>query len=332
MSTGNQMIADVKDVAGDGMGNRKRCPACGHDEARFWLKGPDRFHGGSQLFRLLRCSRCTLVWLEDAPTPHEMDEHYGPEYYRLFTQSGRLLLLREEGRRAIVQKYKSSGAILDLGCNAGSFLATFKGQPWDLYGIEISEDAAKSAEARTGAHIFVGDVLDAPFSPESFDAITSFDVLEHFYQPHQTMTRVASWLKPGGLFIIQVPNIDSGEARFFQSYWFGLELPRHLSHFSPKSLLQLAQSAGLEEVSLKTFPNTALEQSLSYLWDEFLHMMGFSRRPLATAKPASIPWKVFRKILRLSVFPLAYRLVSLKGDGETIRAVFEKPASHTPPD
>ena len=61
----------------------------------------------------------------------------------------------------------------------------------------------------------------------------------------RVMARVAEWLKPGGIFYVLVPNVDSAEGRVFGSYWHGLELPRHLFHYSPASLKFLAESAGL---------------------------------------------------------------------------------------
>ena len=61
----------------------------------------------------------------------------------------------------------------------------------------------------------MGDILEAPFPPESFDVITCFDVLEHLYEPRQVMTQGGKWLKPGGIFYVLVPNIDSAEARVF---------------------------------------------------------------------------------------------------------------------
>ena len=79
---------------------------------------------------------------------------------------------------------------------------------------------------------------------ESFDVITCFDVLEHLYEPRRVMAKVGEWLKPGGIFYVLVPNVDAAEARVFGSYWHGLELPRHLFHYSPASLKFLAELGG----------------------------------------------------------------------------------------
>ena len=171
--------------------------------------------------------------------------------------------------------------------------------------------AAKRAEARTGAHVFVGDIPDAPFPPESFDVITCFDVLEHVYEPRRVMAKVREWLKPGGVFYVQVPNIDSAEARVFGTYWHGLELPRHLFHYSPASLRNLATSSGLREVSLVTQRNPAVGTSLRYVWDDVFQAAGIRRTPTAYLGAPSLPWRIARKLVRMTVLRL------LSGDGSS---------------
>ena len=71
-----------------------------------------------------------------------------------------------------------------------------------------------------------------------------------------------------------MPNVDSAEGRVFGSYWHGLELPRHLFHFSPESLKLLAESARLQEVSLETRRNPAVGTSLRYVWDDLFRSVG----------------------------------------------------------
>jgi SAM-dependent methyltransferase len=214
--------------------------------------------------------------------------------------------------------------MLDLGCSSGGFLGFFQGDSWKLYGIEMSAECAKKAEASTGAAVFVGDITDAPFPPESFDVITCFDVLEHLYQPRQVMARVSEWLKPGGIFYVQVPNVDSAEARVFGSYWHGLELPRHLFHYSPASLKFLADSAGLHEVSLETRRNPAVGTSLRYVFDDLFRSVGIRKTPVAYRGEASLPWRAARKVVRLTVLRALLAMAPLAGGGESIHAIFRK--------
>src|SRR5665213_696216 len=351
--------------------NGNGCPVCGHSGAGSWLQAPDRFHGRLELFELFRCPSSSLVWLHDPPPPSDIGRHYGADYDRTITSGGadpehwnwrRDELLRHKSSGAILDLGCSSGGflasfrspswklfgiemsetvakqaearcgaqvfvgeILDLGCSSGGFLASFRSPSWKLFGIEMSETVAKQAEARCGAQVFVGDILDAPFRPETFDAITCFHVFEHLYQPRKVLARVSEWLKPGGIFYTMMPNIDSAGARIFRSYWYPLELPRHLYHFSPTTLRRLADSVGLDEVSLATHREVCLEDSLRYVLDDVLGKLGVERTPMAHAQPPSLAWRVLRKALRLTILPILTSATSLAGDGESIHAVLIKP-------
>ena len=64
--------------------------------------------------------------------------------------------------------------------------------------------------------------------------------------PRPTVAEVARILRPGGLFLVAVPNFGSPEARLTQAGWFHLDIPRHLSHHTPASLSQVLREAGLQ--------------------------------------------------------------------------------------
>jgi SAM-dependent methyltransferase len=300
------------------------CPICRQAAAREWLRAPDRLHGRKEKYTLLRCSGCSLVWQSDPPRPEEMHLHYTDAYHKLISSGGENSRDRWRGRMTTLALHKQSGALLDVGCSSGGFLGSMKGEPWKLYGIEMSADCAKRAEARTGAQVFVGDIPHAPFAPGSFDVVTCFDVLEHVYDPLQVMTKVCEWLKPGGIFYVQVPNIDSAEGRIFGNYWHGLELPRHLSHFSPASLRNVAKLTGLREVSVVTQRNPAVGTSLRYVWDDVFAAVGIRRTPVAYRGEASIPWRVARKLVRMTVLRFLLAMAPLAGEGEAIHAIFRK--------
>jgi SAM-dependent methyltransferase len=304
----------------------RRCLVCGQEGTENLLQAPDRFHGASEPYKLVRCSSCSLVWLDNAPKPEDMWQHYGPDYDRKIAAAGESSPERWRDRRETLGLYKQGGAILDLGCSSGSFLETLKGGKWDLYGVEMSTDSADRALARCGAKVFVGDILDAPFKPASFDAITCFHVFEHLYQPREVLEKVSQWLKPGGIFYALTPNIDSAGCHVFKSYWYALELPRHLHLFSPKSLSRLAAAVGLEEVSLLTHREVFIEYSVRYMVDDVLKKIGIPRPPLSKSKATSFPRKVVRKMYRLTVQPVLTGMIALVGDGESIHAVFRKNA------
>lgn len=318
------LVEDREEVAVEKNRNPEVCPVCGKMGAREFLQGPDRFHGRKKRYTLVRCSGCSLVWLSHPPAPEEMHLHYTNAYDRLISASGQNAPHRWRERKAALTEHKHSGALLDLGCSSGSFLESLKGDGWKLHGIEMSTECAKIAEAKTGAQVFVGNILDASFPRESFDVITCFDVLEHLYEPRRVMARVGEWLKPGGIFYVLVPNIDSAESRVFGSYWHGLELPRHLFHYSPAALKFLAESAGLQVVSLETRRNPAVGTSVRYVWDDAFGRVGIRRTPVAYRLEPGLAWRAGRKLVRMTVLRAALAMAPVIGGGESIHAIFQK--------
>lgn len=313
--------ADTQATAG-------HCPVCVHQVAEEFLRAPDRFHGRSECYRLMKCPSCSLVWLDNPPRPDMMGEHYGPDYDRSVAAAG-ASPNRWNGRVEEVKKYRSGGSILDLGCSSGGFLGAMKDPAWKLYGIEMSDEVARRAESTTGAQVYVGDILDAPFAPESFDVITCFHVFEHLYQPKAVLKKVAEWLKPDGIFYVMVPNIDSAGSRIFRSHWYALELPRHLYHFSPQSLTSIADSAGLESITLTTGRELFFESSSRYLLDTAFRRAGRPRTPLSRAMQPGIGFRVVRKAFRLTLLPVLNAIAGIAGQGESIHAVFRRKAVTT---
>jgi SAM-dependent methyltransferase len=259
-----------------------------------------------------------------------MPFHYDMDYHRVIMAGGETSVAsRWQRQRQAILRYKESGSILDIGCSSGGFLGTMKGGAWKLYGIELEASTAEKARVCAGAEVFVGDAIDAPFPAESFDVITCSDVLEHVYDPRQFLTKVLEWLKPGGIFYAGLPNIKSWEARMLGSYWYGLELPRHLFHFSPQSVRYVMTALGFEEISIATPPTSYVERSASYLCSEGLQRIGISPRPMAKDGPRSIPSRAVRKALRLVLVAPFGQLASLVGAGASMEVIFGKNARRT---
>lgn len=255
-----------------------------------------------------------------------MSCHYGADYHKAISTAGELSHINK-WRREKILTLRKGGVLLDVGCSSGGVLRALGNSDWELYGIETSMEEARKAEMNSGAKVFVGDMLDAPFSPLSFDVITLFHVLEHFDRPKDIVRKLWEWLKPGGIVYLQVPNIMALEACIFRSYWYGLELPRHLYHFSPASLKRLFSDFDFEDLLLNTQSPNHIEASMHYVLDEVLGRFGISRTSLATSgDSSSIPWRIVRRILRYGLLkPFGY-LAATAGRGAGIEAAFRKPA------
>ena len=280
--------ATRRETVGPGSHNLEPCPVCGQVGAQEWLRGPDRFHGRQEKYTLVRCPACSLVWLSNPPKPAEMHLHYTDAYDRLISAAGQNSPVRWRGPQGGADATQAVRSASGLGLQFGIVPGISAGRILEALWIEMSAEVRENGRSDGARRRCLWAIFwMRPSRRESFDVITCFDVLEHLYEPRQVMARVGEWLKPGGIFYVLVPNVDSAEARVFGSYWHGLELPRHLFHYSPASLKFLAESAGLQEVSLETRRNPAVGTSLRYVWDDVFGAVH--------GHPAEHPWRTGRK-------------------------------------
>jgi SAM-dependent methyltransferase len=99
-------------------------------------------------------------------------------------------------------------AVLDAGCGTGGLLANLHTTAWRA-GVEISAEGIRLARKRGGAPLVRASVSALPFADESFDAVVSIDVLCHSgVVERQAAEEAARVLRPGGLFLVQLPAFD----------------------------------------------------------------------------------------------------------------------------
>ncbi len=230
------------------------CDLCGSAKSEQMYALVDTFYHLPGEFVMRRCVECGLMYLSPRPTPHSISRYYPRDYasYRPPIEDEHFALMRYMRRRklikrrALIEKYSGlrEGRILDVGCATGLFLHEMQTSGWETVGIEPIQSAAEFARLRFGLEIFQGMLGDAPFSPQSFDVITFWDVLEHTFSPSAELAHAARLLRPGGVIAINVPNWNSFDRRPFGANWQGFDPPRHLYVFSQQTLTQFLARAG----------------------------------------------------------------------------------------
>ena len=76
-----------------------------------------------------------------------------------------------------IKKFSGRGRIklLDAGCGTGKFLESCKA--YEAYGIDVSEEAIRFCRHRNMTNFKKASITDIPFDSNSFDVVTSMDVL-----------------------------------------------------------------------------------------------------------------------------------------------------------
>ena len=146
-------------------------------------------------------------------------------------------------------KIKSGIRSLDIGAGGGEWVYLMKGLGNEAFGIEPNQGYGSFARDNYDVEVFLGMYQEAQFEKESFDLVTLFQVLEHLADPVVDIRNMAEFLKPGGLFVIEVPDILFPGMRFAHKWHDG-----HLYGFDGLTFEAIAARAGLRKVSLDVNP------------------------------------------------------------------------------
>lgn len=179
------------------------------------------------LFTLWRCTGCgSLHCAEDA----DLDRYYA--HYPLSSQKlsfNDRIGYRNRLRMLQAQGLSSSDRILDYGCGAGLFVDFLREQ-----GVENA----------AGYDPYVPKYADPRVLERQYDAVVSYDVIEHSEDPRRFFQSLAGLVKPGGLLAIGTPNAQN--VSIHRKGDPSLHVPFHRHILSERALLALGKKAGCE--------------------------------------------------------------------------------------
>jgi SAM-dependent methyltransferase len=227
------------------------CLLCGGERRTPVIEAPDPTPGGPGLrFAVVRCDECGLHFTSPRPNEETIGQFYQPTYgpFRRPRDKDHTARFR---RLATALGRTAPGQLLDFGCGSGALLAWAARQGWSVTGLDVSDAAVDAVRSGLGVRVHQGTLPHRALMPGSFDVITMWHALEHVHDPLGILVAARRLLAPGGRLVIAVPNMDSTAYRWFGHLWFGLDLPRHLTHFSPVMLRRMLERAGFHGVKVQ---------------------------------------------------------------------------------
>lgn len=241
------------------------CPVCKNNAFDKHLEVQD-YTVTQKKFQIVSCKSCGFKFTNPRPDQNEIGEYYKAESYISHTNTSKGLIAKiyhavrkytlKSKVNLINRLYAQKGKLLDVGCGTGMFLNEARENGWDVNGIEPDSGARQIAEEMNKAAIKT-EILSS-FQNEKFHIITMWHVLEHVNLLNETVNWLKERITEDGYLIIAVPNHESKDAEIYQEQWAAYDVPRHLYHFSQKSIKQLFEQRGFR-----------LEETLPMKFDSF---------------------------------------------------------------
>jgi len=255
-----------------------------------------RSSSDTKLFdQLVVCTNCDLAYLNPRARGDLILEGYSEAVDHTFIKQNPLRIRTFKSTfRKVIEKLKitpnKNSRILDIGCAGGAFPKAAQELGFDVIGIEPSAWMCDFARNEYNLDIRQGSLLEQKFSPQSFDIITLWDVLEHVTHPSQILERVHTLLKKDGALILTFPNYNSFMAKLLKSNWPFL-LNVHLFYFTPKTIRSQLQKTGFQVLTIKPYWQILELGYLAQRTTNYFPFFSFFEKALSRTKLDSLPFK-----------------------------------------
>jgi SAM-dependent methyltransferase len=196
------------------------------------------------IYQLVRCRQCALQYVNPRPRADLVYSSYmhgdDPMYVSQIRARERTFAASLD---AIERRAGARGRLLDVGTAAGAFVAAARRRGWHAEGCEPNRWLATWGTRRYGVRIRTGDLLELDYRENSFDVITLWDVIEHTTSPRLVLERCRALMRPGGVLVVNYPDIGSWIARVLGRRWPFLSSV-HLSYFDRGTMREILARTG----------------------------------------------------------------------------------------
>jgi len=255
------------------------CSLCGCNEKKLLGSAEDYYNNFPGEFTFYKCNCCGFVYTNPRPTQEHISKLYPDEAGYLTPKE--VLEVPKKSKRCLniyfdyapssmVKKvllypfyairirklkiqsfpnYVKGGSLLDIGASYGDYLYKMKSLGWNTKGIELNQNSVNYATNQLKLDV-ENILIEDYYSKTKYKVITMGMVMEHILYPNEVLKKVHSLLDSKGMFIFSIPNFAGFEAKIFGKYWYSLHLPMHLNHFTPKTVKQLLEKNGFNDIKI----------------------------------------------------------------------------------
>ena len=265
-----------------------QCPNCGN------LRILKTYIAGK--FGVYFCSKCANGFTY--PVPTDLGKYYPSSYWTfssLFSPLRALVYRYFQVRRIKwVKQLAVRGFVLDIGAGEADFGNSLTG-PFRT--ISIDAPFAKLSNKK----VLNCDFLKWKFH-QKFDVVVFWESLEHVREPAKYLRKAASLLSSGGYILVEYPRFGCLESKIFGKFWYHLDLPRHLFHFTDSGLKRMIFANGLSVIEKR--PVFAPEYTIAGLAASVLNFLRLSVADLPTS-PKSSPIHVLTLVMIVPLLALS---------------------------
>ncbi|MDR1286065.1 MAG: methyltransferase domain-containing protein [Treponema sp.] len=231
------------------------CPVCAGDFAG--RRGAADILARFEERTYRRCPRCGLTVMNRlTPPPIEYEREYffgsyKKQYGKTYLEDFPGLLLQGKRRLAIIRSLLPGlrrGALLDIGCAYGPFLAAAKEDGFSPAGIEPAASAAAWARRELGVPVYEGFFPQNPppafLKNNGFDAVTLWYVIEHIRNPGDALGEIRRILKTGGVLAFSTPSVSGVSGLKSAGKFLAASPADHRTVWNPRTCKKLMKTAG----------------------------------------------------------------------------------------
>lgn len=214
---------------------------------------------------VLQCSRCkmgvTIPPLGDVAFLYEGRESddFQPTTGS-FARHIKEIAFRRQARQLMAQLPEPPGKVLDFGCGSGLFTRCLG----DLLGPDNVAGSDFHAEP---PHDLVGrryiPMSELKQHQGQFDTVLAMHVIEHDDDVLGLLAKISAMVRPGGLVVIETPNIDCIWTGLLGQSWDAWYVPFHRTHFSRASLRGYVERGGLTIIAMHDITVPTMGRSLA---------------------------------------------------------------------